>query len=388
MSGAKLRQAPRTAPLVGLRELVVCSLELWDEVWRRNQFFVDALLRSNTHLQVLFVEPPSDLLFDIAKRRIAGLPRTRRLHDGRLLTLRPLKVLPRRVGPLSDELLQRSVIAAAGRLGFTNPTLWLNDATYAPLIERTGWPTVYDVTDDWLLAPFSRREIRRLRQLDSLALARAREVVVCSPALAASRGATRPVTVIPNGVDAQHFQRPRVRPSDMPASPTAVYVGTLHEARFDVHLVVELARATRSLSIVLVGPDALARPSAALLAAEPNVHCLGARSYEDVPAYLQHADVVIVPHLVNPFTESLDPIKAHECLAIAPPTVATPVAGFRELAGAVDVVEREHFVAAVGTALAAPRVRERALEPASWEDRAGAFAEILDAAGDRRVGAS
>ena len=48
----------------------------------------------------------------------------------------------------------------------------------------------------------------------------------------------------------------------------------------------------------------------------PNVHLLGARPYEDVPAYLQHADVVIVPHRVSPFTESLDPIKAYECLAI------------------------------------------------------------------------
>ena len=40
---------------------------------------------------------------------------------------------------------------------------------------------------------------------------------------------------------------------------------------------------------------------------------------------------MIVPHLVNPFTESLDPIKAYECLAAGRPTVATPVAGFRDL---------------------------------------------------------
>ena len=62
-----------------LKELVVCSLEAWDDVWRRNQFFVDGLLRRNPGLRVLFVEPPADPLFDLASRRradAAAAPRT------------------------------------------------------------------------------------------------------------------------------------------------------------------------------------------------------------------------------------------------------------------------------------------------------------------------
>ena len=39
----------------------------------------------------------------------------------------------------------------ARELGFERPVLWINDSTYAPLAGATGWPTVYDVTDDWLL---------------------------------------------------------------------------------------------------------------------------------------------------------------------------------------------------------------------------------------------
>ena len=214
------------------------------------------------------------------------------------------------------------------------PMLWINDVTYAPLIARTGWPSLYDVTDDWLLAPFEPRQLQRLRRLDALALAQADEVVVCSPALAESRGTTRPVSLVPNGVDVEHFRRPRPRPPDLPAAPTAVYVGSLHEARLDVELVADLADALPQLNVVLVGPDSLDRESHDLLARRPSMHLLGARPYADVPAYLQHADVVIVPHRVSPFTESLDPIKAYECLAITTPTVATPVAGFREHAEA------------------------------------------------------
>ena len=276
------------------------------------------------------------------------------------------------------------VIRAAERLAFTDPTLWLNDVTYAPLIRRTDWPTVYDVTDDWLLAPFTRRELERLRALDDMAMSDAHEVVVCSAALAASRGIKRPVTLVANGVDSDHFRRPRQRPSDLPPAPTAVYLGTLHEARLDSALVVELARSNAGLSVVLVGPDSLQGATRQRLGAEANIHMLGPRPYAEVPAYLQHADVLIVPHLVTPFTESLDPIKAYECLAVTTPAVATPVAGFRELAGYISVADRDSFVEAVQVALYGARKAPTATSsPATWDARASSFETVLARATSR-----
>jgi teichuronic acid biosynthesis glycosyltransferase TuaH len=366
------------AQLPSLRELVVCSLEPWDDVWRRNQFFTDALLRRCPALRVLFVEPPSDVLFDLTHRRRPVASRLTALRDDRRLhAVRPLKLLPRRLGSLSDRVLCRRVVDTARELGFTHPTLWLNDVTYAPLIRRTGWPTVYDVTDDWLLAPFPPRETARLRALDEIALAKAREVVVCSPELAASRGTAREVTLIPNGVDSEHFRRPRPRPHDLPLAPTAVYVGTLHDSRLDVDLLVALARSLTEVSVVLVGPDALHVASRRRLKAQANIHILGSRAYADVPAYYQHADVVLVPHRVTPFTESLDPINAYECLAVDVPVVATPVAGFRDLDEYFAVVPGASFVAAVQTALAAPSRRPDLREPTAWADRALAFELVL-----------
>ena len=367
-----------------LRELVVCSLEPWDDVWRRNQFLVDELLRRLPGLRILFVEPPADVLFELSQRRRPTAPRMTALRsDGRLNTLLPLKPLPRRCGSFSDRWLRRRVVDATRRLGFTHPTLWLNDVNYAPLIRQMPWPSVYDVTDDWLLAPFPPREIARLRALDALALADADEVVVCSAALAASRGKDRAVTLIPNGVDTPHFSRRQPRPQDLPPAPTAVYVGTLHDSRLDVELAIELARSLSGVSVVLVGPDALPTAARRRLTGEPNVLVLGARPYADVPAYLQHADVVIVPHRVTPFTESLDPIKAYECLAVDTPVVATPVAGFRELAEFVTVASRESFVTVVEATLSSPPSRSAADNPsrASWADRARTFELVLRRAG-------
>ena len=361
-----------------LRELVVCSLEPWDEIWRRNQFFVNALLQRNPALRVLFIEPAADVLFDLTRRQRPSLPRFRRvLAHGRLRTFRPLKPLPRRLGSLTDVLLLRQVQFAVRAVGFMRPVLWINDVTYAPLIARTGWPSLYDVTDDWLLAPLPPRELKRLGPLDALAVAQADEVVVCSPALAKSRGKTRPVSLVPNGVDIEHFRRPRPRPSDLPAAPTAVYVGSLHDARLDVELVADLAEALPRLNIVLVGPDSLSAESHDLLSHRPNVQLVGARPYEDVPAYLQHADVVIVPHRVSPFTESLDPIKAYECLAITTPTVATPVAGFKEQAAALQVVGRESFADRVAETMTLPMQRHKGVESVDWDIRSRAFESVL-----------
>jgi glycosyltransferase involved in cell wall biosynthesis len=366
----------------GLRELVVCSLEPWDEIWRRNQFFVDILLRRNSELRVLFVEPAADPLFDLWQRRLPQLPRLRQItSDGRLRAFRPLKPLPRRAGPLADRFLRSQVLWVARLTGFSRPTLWINDVTYAPLITSRGYPSVYDVTDDWLFAPFPSRELERLRRLDEFAVRHSDEVVVCSESLAASRGAARMVSLVPNGTDVEHYRRPRRRPTDLPPSPVACYVGSLQESRVDLELVADLARALPTVNLVFVGPNSLNADSRTLLEELPNVLLIGPRPYEEVPAYLQHSDVVIVPHRISPFTESLDPIKLYECLAIETPTVATPVAGFRDHDGDLHITNPDTFAERVSDLVANPRTSRKKVDPASWEQRAAAFEAVLKRAG-------
>jgi glycosyltransferase involved in cell wall biosynthesis len=359
--------------------LVVCSLEPWDETLRRNQLLVGELLLRRPHLRVLFVEPPLDRLHQLRTGGRPGHGRQRGLRsvraDGRVLAFQPVKDLPRVVGPFADRALRRQVRGAARRAGFVRPTLWINDASYAPLLAETGWPAVYDITDDWLEAATTARALLRLERAEADLLAHADEVVVCSPGLVERRQEQRPdLHLIPNAVDATLFGAPQPRPDDLPSGPTAVYVGTLHEDRLDVDLVAQLAAAA-DLSVVLVGPDALAEGARRRLE-EAGVHLLGPRPHASVPGYLQHADVVVVPHVVSPFTESLDPIKAYECLAVGRPTVATEIAGFRELGVPVEAVRREAFVATVVARAREDRAAEPQVVP-SWAERADAFEGVL-----------
>nr|WP_243847434.1 glycosyltransferase [Microbacterium ulmi] len=236
------------------------------------------------------------------------------------------------------------------------------------------------MTDDWVEATRSGRESRRLRETDALLLRVADAVVVCSRGLETSRGRVRPVHLVPNAVDVDRYRTPVARPGDLSAGEVALYAGTLHEDRLDVDLVVGTARALRDrgASVVLVGPNALTAENTAILEAQPNVHVLGARPWHAVPAYLQHADVLIVPHVVDGFTESLDPIKLYEYLAVGRPIASTPVAGFRERDGrGVAVARAEDFPEKVAGLIAEQPRTLPAEDVPTWDERVAAMLGIL-----------
>jgi glycosyltransferase involved in cell wall biosynthesis len=270
------------------------------------------------------------------------------------------------------------VLGAARRLELEDCFLWVNDAHYAGLLERTRWPSIYDITDDWLHSSLTRRARARLVADEAILLSGAGAVVVCSPDLAKTRGATRPVDIIPNGVDVERFRTPRPRPDDLPPSPVALYVGTLHEDRLDLDLCAELATTLPQVQFVLLGPNCLSPGATQKLASLANIHLPGSRPYDQIPAYMQHADVIVIPHKITPFTESLDPIKAYECLAAGRPTVATAVAGFRHLGAPIIVASPGAFAAEVKRAL--ETTSDEPAAPAvvpTWRLRAAALGAVM-----------
>ncbi len=373
-----------------MTDLVVVSLEAWDDVWRRNQHLVAGLLRADPDLRVLFVEPPADPTHDLRSGRRPSFARgVREVADvapRRLFTVRPVKWLPRRVDPGADERLARAVMRAAAALGMRHPLLWINDPGAVELAVRSGWPTLYDITDDWLAADRPDSERQRAATNEARLLELAREVVVCSPELERRKGATRPVQLIPNAVDAAAYRRPAARPIDLPDGPVALYLGTVHPDRIDVDLCEATARALGSAGrLVLVGPNLLAPADVTRLEAA-GAQLLGPRSRDAVIGYLQHAAVLVVPHVVTEFTDSLDPIKLHEYQAVGRPVVSTPVAGFRDAGDPrITVASGDAFAAAVAAAVPAPTsFPDGADGPvADWSDRVAAMSEVL-----RRLDAS
>ena len=343
-------------------DLVVMSLEPWDDVWRRNQHLVAGLLRAHPTARVLFVEPVADPLHALTRgawprpgRGLRPAPGGEGVGPRRLWLLEPTKLLPRRVAPHGDERRATVVVRAARRLGLARPVLWVNDPYGATLARVSGWPTLYDVTDDWTAATRGAAESRRVAESDRYLVEHAAAVTVCSPTLAARKADARSVVLVTNGGDVERYRKPAARPTDLPPGATAVYVGTLHADRLDVGLCEDTARALDGAgTLVLVGPVSLERPDVDRLR-RAGVAVLGARPFDQVPAYLQHASALVVPHVVDDFTDSLDPLKLYEYRAVGRPVVSTPVAGFRDTADPrVAVAPPEDFAAAVRDALAEP----------------------------------
>ncbi|GAB3611051.1 hypothetical protein GCM10027414_31770 [Humibacter ginsengiterrae] len=365
-------------------DLIVVSLEAWDDVWRRNQHLVSRMLQADPDLRVLFVEPAADPLHDMfSRRRPRGgvAPQTVPGYDGRLLRFRAVKLLPRRLDKRTDERLARTVQRATAAAGMRDPVLWLNDPGAAPLAERTGWPTLYDITDDWLAADRAPAELERLRRDEGWLLANAAAVVACSPELVRRKAVLRPgpIQLIPNAVDVDTYRVPKPRPADLPDG-AAVYVGTLHTDRLDVALCEATASALHGRgTLVLIGPNALSAGDTVRLESA-GVVILGSRPHDDVIGYLQHADVLIVPHVVTPFTESLDPIKLYEYAAVGRPVVATPVAGFRDAHDArVTLAAGPEFAAAISALVPSPSRFPAGTDVpvAGWDERADAMRRVV-----------
>ena len=370
-----------------MTDLVVISLERWDEVWRRNQHLIWRMLEADPGLRVLFVEPAADPTHAIRSRRRPELGHraTDAISPGRLWTLRPLKLLPRRVDPRGDARMAARISRAAQRLGMVDPILWVNDPGGAEVARATGWRIIYDITDDWLAAQRPVAEITRVAAQEAYLLAVADQVVACSSELrrrkSIGRSADRdPVQLVPNAVDTAAYRRPHPRPADLPGGAAAVYVGTLHGDRLDVSLCASVAeRLSGAATLVLVGPDALTTAESAALRAAGAL-LLGPRDRDAVIGYLQHADVLVVPHKVTSFTESLDPIKLYEYQAVGRPVVSTPVAGFRDADDdRILIADADGFAEAVSDSLAEsrpfPAGSDRSV--ADWDTRASAMLGIL-----------
>jgi glycosyltransferase involved in cell wall biosynthesis len=117
--------------------------------------------------------------------------------------------------------------------------------------------------------------------------------------------------------------------------------------------------------------------------AQANVHLLGQRPYEQIPAYGHCFDVAIMPWRQNRWIDACNPVKLKEYLALGKPIVSTP---FAELDHYDDLVYRAHtaqeFADMIRRAIAedCPEKRARRRErvrTATWDRKAEAVMNEL-----------
>jgi hypothetical protein len=221
-------------------------------------------------------------------------------------------------------------------------------ADYLPVLERVrrlGGVTLYDLIDAWDAALGGQWYSP---EIENKVIAQSQVLVATTPVLCArlEQVSGRKVHLVPNAVNAGLFN-PRRRfplPADMPpASRTCIYTGALWGDWFDWDLLQRLAVRVPETAFVIIGDYRGQCPQPA-----PNLHFLGLKKQSDLPAYLAHADVAIIPWKVNQVTQATSPLKVYEYLSMRLPVVAPRLDPLENIPGVYLSRGQEEFMELVG----------------------------------------
>lgn len=161
------------------------------------------------------------------------------------------------------------------------------------------------------------------------------------------------------------------------------YTGSL-DYRTDFDLLMSVAIAHADKVICLVGPVLTDEIHTSGLSALTNILLCGTKRLEELPAYLQYMDCMIIPFKCNKLTRSIYPLKINEYLAAGKPVVSTGFSpDIREFSAVIGIADSmEEFNRLITQAL-----KENSAESAdmrlqfssnnSWEHRASEFREIV-----------
>jgi glycosyltransferase involved in cell wall biosynthesis len=220
-----------------------------------------------------------------------------------------------------------SIRRAVRKLRFHNPITW----TYAPSCAEVAGSLdermiVYHCVDDF--SKFTGAEKAGIAGLERILLEKADLVVVSSDALYQAKSRNHPNTfLIPHGVDYDHFKKACLPETTVPEEcrtlrhPVIGFFGLVADW-VDLEVFRFLARERPDWSVVLVGEI---QTDVSSLRDIPNIHLLGRRNYQNLPAYCKGFDIAILPFLVNDLTLAASPLKMREYLAAGLPVVATPL---------------------------------------------------------------
>ena len=202
----------------------------------------------------------------------------------------------------------------------------------------------------------------------------------------------------PNGVDYDHFRlsAPPLVPADIAdlvgaGRPIIGYYGAL--ARwFDYDLVAHAAEARGDCEFLLIGPDFDGSLAASHIARLPNVHWLGEKKYEDLPAYLYYFNVATIPFLINDITKATSPVKLFEYMAGGKPIVATDMPECGKYSCVMVARDADEYTAMLDEAIHRGKLDgyrqelDREAHDNTWQRRAKQIIERLNTitAGERR----
>lgn len=164
-----------------------------------------------------------------------------------------------------------------------------------------------------------------------------------------------PCYYFPNVVDTEHFFKHRSGPLPIDLvsvpKPRLGFVGALSDYKVDSDLLNAVIKQKPDWSFVFIGKIGEGQPdSKTNILKRDNVYFLGPKKYKDIPNYMSHFDVGLVPCPINNYTQSMFPMKFFEYLASGTPVVARDIDSLHEFknehysyASTQDFIQQTHL---------------------------------------------
>jgi glycosyltransferase involved in cell wall biosynthesis len=345
----------------------------------------NVVLWVNYHASRTPTASTSDLLYMARKlAQVAGGLRTPRRN---LHVLTPL-VIPLPSCPLARRLNRRLLLAqlrrALGRVRRGPLQVWSFTPDIGYVLDAlSAEKVVYYCVDDHSM--FTGYDTERVLEEEQGLCRRADLVVTTSGVLQRAKAPFNERTVrVPHGVDAGHFGRAVFEDLPEPADlaeiphPRLGFFGLIRDW-VDVGLCARIARRRPQWQFVWIGDATF---DLAPFRAE-NMHFLGRRPYDALPAYCRGFDVGLIPFVVNDLTRAVNPIKLREYLAAGLPVVSSPMPEVSQYGDRIEIADGEEaFEAALERALAAGdpaarRVRAESMCEETWPAKLEEICEAL-----------
>lgn len=388
----------------------MANVEDWEKgVVNRNYFIVRELLKRSDIDKVLLV----DFLSVQSHKRIFGKKRTfdygkmlfskagamhksvtgfwHRLFpytSGRLLSAERDNVyLYQGLGVCSSVEKQMSVIKnLMEKLGFDKDetAIWSYNPFIPEVFDLPSKLKIFDAVDNWAEHASYKNEADTLRANYQRINKLADTVFTVSDG---QKDIFDKSSWIPNGVDLENFQQTSTKknPLSKEAHPIIGYIGTIQE-RLDFDLIDRICSDHPSKTFVFIGPiwDGVKDRIIALQQVHKNIRFLGRIDFQMIPAYLQEMDATIIPHRLDQFIKSTNPMKMYDFLAAGKTIITTPGAG-TEMFDSILYIRDDYrsFSQAIDEALQSDSDQKRkhrimAVEPHSWKARVDEMMAILN----------
>ncbi|RSK35243.1 glycosyltransferase family 1 protein [Hymenobacter metallilatus] len=344
---------------------LVCFAHLhWDFVWQRPQHLMS---RFAQHGRVYYVEEPFFHIDDLIEPHLEVKERQ---HGLKVLVVHlpsQLRSQEEAADQAQYEVLRQYFAEQELQqyiFWYYTPMALGKSRQFSPVL------TIYDCMDELAAFKFAPPA---LREREQELFGRAEYVFTGGHTLYEAKRQQHPnAHPFPSSIDKAHFgqaRQPMPEPQDQAgiAHPRIGFFGVVDE-RLDIELLRQLADNHPEWQFVIIGPVVKIDP--ATLPRQQNVHYLGSKDYQELPAYLRGWDVATLLFADNESTKFISPTKTPEYLAAGRPVVSTPIRDVVRPYGELDLVQIAATAPEFGEAI------ERALtqtQDADWRQRTDAY---------------